>query len=65
MTLKTALWALAALVSVLLAAAGLLFVAPGAVLNLTASVNSLRTAGRGLAAGGVLLRWRLEPRRAG
>ena len=44
MTLKTALWALAALVALLVAAAGLLFVAPGAVLNLTASVNSLRAA---------------------
>jgi acetyl esterase/lipase len=44
MTLKTALWALVALLALLVAGAGLLFVAPGAVLNLTASVNSLRSA---------------------
>jgi acetyl esterase/lipase len=44
MTLKTALWALAALVALLVATAGLMFVAPGAVLNLTASISSLRAA---------------------
>jgi acetyl esterase/lipase len=44
MTLKTLLWPLAAVVAALLVAGVALFVAPGAVLNLTASFNSLRAA---------------------
>jgi acetyl esterase/lipase len=44
MTFKTFLWPFAAVLALLLAAGVLLFVAPGAVLNLAASINSLRAA---------------------
>jgi acetyl esterase/lipase len=44
MTLKTLLWPLAVAAAALLVAGVLLFVAPGAVLNLSASLNSLRAA---------------------
>jgi acetyl esterase/lipase len=44
MSLKTLLWPLGGLLSLLVLGGALLFLAPGAVLNLTAAIGSLRTA---------------------